>query len=81
MTEEQQKEQFSIAYIRAVAATARVNIARPEVDEVSIDISFLTQKCGRSGALAQTRRPTQVRHEPERNKRRLSLSPESQKLQ
>jgi hypothetical protein len=40
MTEEQQKEQFSIAYVRAVAATARVNIYRLEVDEDSIDIGF-----------------------------------------
>jgi hypothetical protein len=40
MTPEQQKEQFSIAYVRAVAAAARVNIYRLEVDEDSIDIGF-----------------------------------------
>jgi len=40
MTEQQQKEQFSIAYVRAIAATARVNIYRCEVDEDSIDIGF-----------------------------------------
>jgi hypothetical protein len=40
MTEEQQKEQFSIAYVRAVAAAARVNIYRLEVDADSIDIGF-----------------------------------------
>jgi hypothetical protein len=40
MTEEQQKEQFSIAYVRAVAAAARVNISRQEVDADSVDISF-----------------------------------------
>jgi hypothetical protein len=40
MTPEQQKEQFSIAYVRAVAAAARVNIYRVEVDEDSIDIGF-----------------------------------------
>jgi len=40
MTEEQQKEQFSIAYVRAVAATARINISRLVVDEDSIDIGF-----------------------------------------
>lgn len=40
MTAEQQKEQFSIAYVRAIAATARVNIYKPEVDTDSIDIGF-----------------------------------------
>lgn len=40
MTDEQQKEQFSIAYVRAVAAAARINIYRLEVDEYSIDIGF-----------------------------------------
>ena len=40
MTAEQQKEQFSIAYVRAIAAAARVNIYRVEVDEDSIDIGF-----------------------------------------
>ncbi|WP_020469988.1 DUF4365 domain-containing protein [Zavarzinella formosa] len=40
MTEEQQKEQFSIAYVRAVAAAARVNIYRMDVDADSIDIGF-----------------------------------------
>jgi hypothetical protein len=40
MTEEQQKEQFSIAYIHAVAAVARVNIYRFNVDQDSIDIGF-----------------------------------------
>jgi len=40
MTEEQQKEQFSIAYVSAVAAAARVNIHDPRVDEDSIDLTF-----------------------------------------
>jgi hypothetical protein len=40
MTAEQQKEQFSIAYVRAIAAAARVNIYRLEIDEDSIDIGF-----------------------------------------
>jgi hypothetical protein len=40
MTEEQQKEQFSKAYVRAVAAAARVNIYEPEVDDDSVDIGF-----------------------------------------
>lgn len=40
MTEEQQKEQFSKAYVRAVAAAAQVNIYEPEVDDDSVDIGF-----------------------------------------
>ena len=40
MTPEQQKEQFSIAYVRAVAAAAGVNVSRPEVDDDSVDIRF-----------------------------------------
>lgn len=46
MTEEQQKEQFSIAYVRAVAAVASVNVYRPEVDDDSIDIGFCTRMVG-----------------------------------
>ena len=40
MTEEQRKEQFSIAYVRAVAAAAGVKVDRPEVDDDSIDVRF-----------------------------------------
>jgi len=40
MTEEQQKEQLSVAYVRAVAAVARVNTYKPEVDDDSVDIGF-----------------------------------------
>jgi hypothetical protein len=40
MTEEQQKEQFSKAYVRAVAAAARINIYEPVVDDDSVDIGF-----------------------------------------
>ena len=36
----QQKEQFSIAYLRAVVAVAGYNIASVEVDEDSIDIGL-----------------------------------------
>jgi hypothetical protein len=36
----QQKEQFSIAYLRAVAAVAGYNIANVEVDDDSIDIGL-----------------------------------------
>jgi hypothetical protein len=40
MTDKQQREQFSIAYVRAVAAAAKVNIYKLEVDADSIDIGF-----------------------------------------
>src|SRR5438046_533103 len=40
MTSEQQMEQFSLAYVRAVAAAAGVNVSRPEVDDDSVDIMF-----------------------------------------
>jgi hypothetical protein len=40
MTEMQQREQFSIAYVSAVAAAAKINIYRLDVDEDSIDIGF-----------------------------------------
>ena len=43
MTPQQQKEQFSIAYVRAVAAAARVNIYKLEVDDNSIDIGFASK--------------------------------------
>ena len=37
MDENQQKEQFSNAYIRAIAATAGYNVYKPEVDNDSVD--------------------------------------------
>jgi hypothetical protein len=40
MTSEQQREQFSISYVRAVAATAGVNVYEPIVDQDSIDVGF-----------------------------------------
>ncbi len=38
MTPEQQKEQFSIAYTHALAAQRKINIARLDVDEDSVDL-------------------------------------------
>jgi hypothetical protein len=47
MTHEPQLEQFSLAYVRAVAAAAGVNIYRPEVDADSVDIGFAIRSvCG-----------------------------------
>ena len=37
MDENQQKEQFSNAYIRAIAATAGYSVYKPEVDDDSVD--------------------------------------------
>lgn len=37
MDQNQQKEQFSVAYLKAVAAAAGYNIYQPEVDDSSID--------------------------------------------
>ncbi len=43
MTVDDQKEHFSYAYARAVAARAAVSIATPEVDDDSVDL-ILSQK-------------------------------------
>lgn len=48
MTIEQQKEQFSYAYVRAVAALAGVGVMKPEVDDDSVDLCF--KKKGGRGA-------------------------------
>lgn len=53
MTEEQQKEQFSIAYVRAIAAVAGVSVTRPEVDDDSIDIAFSSRNLQRPKLEAQ----------------------------
>lgn len=52
MTEDQQKEQFSKAYVRAVAAVAGVNTYEPVIDDDSVDIGF----CSRI-ALGSAQRP------------------------
>ncbi len=36
----QQKEQYSIAFVRAIAAVAGYSVYRPEVDDDSVDIGF-----------------------------------------
>lgn len=40
MTIDQQKEQFSLAYVRAVAAAACVAVTQPPVDDDSVDLIF-----------------------------------------
>jgi len=44
VTEEQQKEQFSRAYILAIAAAAGINVYQLGVDDDSVDIGFATDK-------------------------------------
>src|SRR4051812_4894837 len=41
MTENNQKEQFSIAYIRALAAVLGLKVTREEVDDDSVDVTLL----------------------------------------
>lgn len=45
MTLDDQKEHFSYAYARAVAATAAIGVATPEVDDDSVDL-ILSKKGG-----------------------------------
>jgi len=52
MTRNNQKEQFSIAYVRAVAAAAGFKIYREEVDDESVDIGV-----ARSGGSGTVRSP------------------------
>jgi hypothetical protein len=37
----QQKEQFSITYVRAIAAVSGYSIYRPEIDNDSVDLGIL----------------------------------------
>ena len=40
MTLDDQKEQFSFAYVRAVASAAQISVSEPAVDDDSIDLIF-----------------------------------------
>lgn len=46
MTIDDQKQQFSFAYARAVAAVARVAVDQPSLDDDSIDLSFRQKSVG-----------------------------------
>lgn len=59
MTLDDQKEQFSFAYVRAVAATARIAVSEPAVDDDSIDLLF--QQRGGGGAMRSPRVDAQVK--------------------
>jgi len=53
------KEQFSRAYVNAVASCAKINASKPEIDEDSIDIVFSTPGVG--GTLRAPRLEAQLK--------------------
>lgn len=59
MTIDDQKEQFSFAYARAVAAVAQVVVSEPTVDDDSVDLSF--KKKGGGGAVRSPQLDVQVK--------------------
>ena len=59
MTLDDQKEQFSFAYVRAVAAAAQIVVSEPTVDDDSIDLLF--QQRGGGGIVRSPRVEAQVK--------------------
>jgi len=59
MTINEQKEQFSFAYVRAICATANIIVNRPTVDQDSIDLAFQKDRC--SGPNRSPRLEAQVK--------------------
>ncbi len=59
MTIDDQKEQFSFAYVRAVAATARIAANEPTVDDDSVDL--ILQQKGTGGIFRSPRLEVQVK--------------------
>ncbi len=59
MTLDDQKEQFSFAYARAVASVARVAVSEPTVDDDSVDLLF--QQKGGAGPVRSPRVDVQVK--------------------
>ena len=59
MTEDDQKEQFSFAYARAVAAVAKVAVSEPSVDDDSIDLFFKVR--GGGGVVRSAQLDAQVK--------------------
>ena len=59
MTIDDQKEQFSFAYARAVAAVAQVVVNEPTVDDDSVDLSF--KKKGGGGKVRSPQLDVQVK--------------------
>src|ERR1700719_251740 len=59
MTIDDQKQQFSFAYVRAVAAAGQIAVSEPAVDDDSIDLLF--QQKGGGGAIRSPRLEAQVK--------------------
>jgi hypothetical protein len=59
MTIDEQKEQFSFAYARAVAAVAQVVVSEPTVDDDSVDLEF--KKKGGGGVFRSPQLDAQVK--------------------
>lgn len=59
MTIDDQKEQFSFAYARAVAAVAQIAVSEPTVDDDSVDLLF--QQRGGGGMMRSPRLDAQVK--------------------
>lgn len=55
----QQKEQFSITYIRAIAAVAGYSLYRPEVDNDSVDLGIISK--GGTGKIISPRLELQLK--------------------
>ena len=55
----QQKEQFSITYIRAIAAVAGYSLYRPEIDNDSVDLGILSR--GGTGKIFSPRLELQLK--------------------
>lgn len=55
----QQKEQFSITYIRAIAAVAGYSLYRPEIDNDSIDLGIVSR--GGAGKILSPRLELQLK--------------------
>jgi hypothetical protein len=55
----QQKEQFSITYIRAIAAVAGYSLYRPEVDNDSVDLGIVSR--GGTGRILAPRLELQLK--------------------
>ncbi|MEH1786699.1 MAG: DUF4365 domain-containing protein [Nostoc sp.] len=55
----QQKEQFSITYIRAIAAVAGYSLYRPEVDNDSVDLGIVSR--GGTGKILSPRLELQLK--------------------
>ena len=59
MTLDEQKQQFSFAYVRAVAATAQIAVSKPETDDDSVDLLF--QQRGGGGKVRSPRLEAQLK--------------------